>query len=384
MTLASQAVFTSRTPSPALSPPAAVAAVPAALDAQPPLAFLALQDQLKPNEIAYRRARLRGAQRFFGLDIHKEYALTFAVDAELNTVYGPVTVTWEHFDAWIKKTLTKDDAVVIEMTTNSWETHDHLLPHVHSVTIVHPPSVKLITDTPVMTDKKACEALAILLAAGLLRPVWVPDTKHREWRQLVATRHDRVVETTQAKNRLHAILHRHQLKPPKTSLPFSATQREWWLSLPLTLVEKLAVRQYLDTIEFNQKHIAEIEAVMVQELLADDRLPYLIQLPGISAVGAMTILAALGPVDRFPDDRYLVGYAGLGAASTPRARRKPLPTSPSRAGLTCARRWSPPLNMPNAFIPTGSGCSASFPPALASRRQWWPSLANCWYLSGTS
>jgi len=289
-----------------LAPPAA------GLDTQERLTFLALQDQLKPNEIAYRRARLRGAKRFFGLDIHKDYALAFAVDAELTPAYGPVTVTWERFAAWIKKTLTPTDAVVIEMTTNSWETHDQLLPHVHSVTVVHPPSVKLITASPVMTDKKACEALAILLAAGLLRPVWVPDTKHREWRQLVATRHDRVVETTQAKNRLHAILHRHQLKAPKTSLPFSATHREWWLSLPVSPVEKLAVRQYLDTLEFNQKHIAEIEAVMVQELLTDDRLPYLIQLPGIGAVGAMTILAAIGPIDRFPDDRYLVGYAGLG------------------------------------------------------------------------
>ena len=312
MTLVSPDVSLSRTSNPEWSPPAVGGVRSAALDAQLPRTFLALQDQLKPNEIAYRRARLRGARRFFGLDIHKEYALTFAVDAELNPVYGPVTVTWERFDAWIKKTLTQEDAVVIEMTTNSWETHDHLLPHVHSVTVVHPPHLKLITDSPVMTDKKACEALAILLAAGLLRPVWVPDTKHREWRQLVATRHDRVVETTQAKNRLHAILHRHQLKPPKTSLPFSATQREWWLSLPLSPVEKLAVQQYLDTLAFNQKHIAEIEAVMVQELLADDRLPYLIQLPGISAVSAMTILAAIGPIDRFPDDRYLVGYAGLG------------------------------------------------------------------------
>jgi hypothetical protein len=82
-------------------------------------AFMALQGQLQSNEIAYRRARLRGATRFFGLDIHKEYALASAVDGELNFVYGPVTVTWERFPAWIKKTLTKEDAVTIEMTTSA-------------------------------------------------------------------------------------------------------------------------------------------------------------------------------------------------------------------------------------------------------------------------
>ena len=282
-------------------------------ESHPPLAFLALQGHLKPNEVAYRRARLRGAKRFFGLDIHKEYALASAVDGELNFVYGPVTITWERFPAWVKKTLTKDDAVTIEMTTNSWDTYDQLVDHCHSVTVVHPPDVKLITDSPVMTDKKACEALAMLLAAGLLRPVWVPDEKHRQWRHLVATRHDRVVGTTQAKNRLHSILHRHQLQKPKTTVPFSPSQREWWLALPLSSVEKLSVQQWLDTIAFNQQHITQIEAVMMQELLADDRMPYLIQLPGIGVVCAMTILSAIGPIDRFPDERHLVGYAGLGA-----------------------------------------------------------------------
>ena len=312
MTQITTAISSTQSANAPLAPPAMDTVPPESVDLQQRQTLLALQHQLEPNEITYRRARLRGAQRFFGLDIHKDYALTFAVDADLGPVYGPVTVTWERFDAWINKTLTPTDAVVIEMTTNAWETHDHLLPHVHSVTIVHPPSVKLITAAPVMTDKKACEALAMLLAAGLLRPVWVPDAKHREWRQLVATRYDRVVETVQAQNRLHAILHRHQLQGPAGKKLFSASQRDWWLNLPLSPVEKLAVRQALDTLAFSQKHIAEIEAVMAQELLADERMPYLLQLPGIGVVGGMTILAALGPIDRFPDDRNVVGYAGLG------------------------------------------------------------------------
>jgi hypothetical protein len=122
-----------------------------------------------------------------------------------------------------------------------------------------------------------------------------------------------VVDTTQAKNRLHAVLHRHQWARPKTTVPFAPSQREWWLALPLSPVEALAVRQWLDTIAFNQGHIAQIEAIMVQELLADDRMPYLIQLSGFGVVGAMTVLAAIGPIARFPDERHLVGYAGLGA-----------------------------------------------------------------------
>ncbi len=36
-------------------------------------------------------------------------------------------------------------------------------------------------------------------------------------------------------------------------------------------------------------------------------------LPGISIVTAQTILAAIGDIQRFPNAKKLVGYAGLGA-----------------------------------------------------------------------
>ena len=54
-----------------------------------------------------------------------------------------------------------------DVTTNTWTMVDWLRPHVESVTVVHPPHVKLITKAKVMTDKKASLALAKLHAAGL-------------------------------------------------------------------------------------------------------------------------------------------------------------------------------------------------------------------------
>ena len=42
-------------------------------------------------------------------------------------------------------------------------------------------------------------------------------------------------------------------------------------------------------------------------------MPYLVQLPGIALLSAMTILGAVGDITRFPSAKQLVGYAGLGA-----------------------------------------------------------------------
>jgi transposase len=42
--------------------------------------------------------------------------------------------------------------------------------------------------------------------------------------------------------------------------------------------------------------------------------PYLMQLPGFGIIVVMTVLAAIGDVTRFPTDKKLVGYSGLGAS----------------------------------------------------------------------
>jgi transposase len=275
------------------------------------LALLAFGEADLP-EITQRRVHFRNVQRFFGLDIHRDYMVAAAVDRELRVVCGPTRVTWDKFEAWIAQHLNSRDAIVVEMTTNTWKVHDLLIEHVHSVTVVHPPHIKLITQMPVMNDKKAAEALAILHAAGLLRGVWVPDQTVRDRRQLVAQRWDRVRAATQAKNRLHSILFRHQMDKPDSAVPFSDSQRDFWKSLPVSPVEKLAIELDLETIDLTNTQRERLEALMTQEALKDDRVPFLMQLPGIASIGALTILGAIGPIERFPTAKNLVGYSGLG------------------------------------------------------------------------
>jgi hypothetical protein len=51
-----------------------------------------------------------------------------------------------------------------------------------------------------------------------------------------------------------------------------------------------------------------------QEAATEERVPLLVQLPGIAMLNALAILAAIGPIERFEDAKHLVGYAGLGAS----------------------------------------------------------------------
>lgn len=112
--------------------------------------------------------------RFIGLDLHKHYLIAIAVDPAGAHVGGPWRVTLEHFDAWARQHLTRLDAVAVEITTNTYTVYDALRPLVHSVTVVHPPHLALITRVPVKTDNRAALVLAQFLAKGMLSALSIP------------------------------------------------------------------------------------------------------------------------------------------------------------------------------------------------------------------
>lgn len=249
-------------------------------------------------------------KRFIGLDIHKEYFVAVGVNPQREVIFGPQKVSNYQLDDWIERYLTQEDAVVLEMTTNTYLFYDSLLPYVHSVIAVHPPNVALVTNAQVKTDKKAALALAQLHAVGLLTGVWIPPQNVRDLRSLIAQRDKMVRLSTIAKNRLHAILHRKHLI--LSEKPFAPEQRSWWESLPLSATEQFLVHSDLDTLEFARKQLEQIETCLKQESAQDERIPLLIQLPGVGMFSAITIISAIGDITRFPSAKKLVGYAGLG------------------------------------------------------------------------
>ena len=251
------------------------------------------------------------AKRFMGLDIHKAYFVATAVDAKQEKVYGPKRVTNEKLAEWIGKVLTPEDAVVLEMTTNTWHMVDALEPHVHSVTVVHPPHVKLIVKARVMNDKKASHALAMLHAARLLVGVWVPPKEVRDLRALVAQRYKMCKLAVTAKCRLQNVLHREHIVPPEGMDLYSQAAKEWWLSLPLSTFERFRLGSDLDTLDFANDQLRSLTDCLGALAAQDERAHLLAHLPGFGKIIIMTVLSAIGDISRFPSAKHLVGYAGF-------------------------------------------------------------------------
>ena len=258
---------------------------------------------------------VQGFSRFIAIDIHKHYLMIGGIDAQQRIVLPPRKVELHRWLDWAAANLRTTDAVVLEATTNAWTIYDQVVKLVGRAVVVHPAKVKLIAEARVKTDRVDVLTLAKLLRADMLPEVWVPPTHVRDLRALLSHRRRLVVLQTTAKNRLQSVLHRLNLKPPKGEL-FAHKQRGWWDELELSTTERLRVDQDLATLAHVKAQIQTVDAELRRLSTSEEwaeQVPYLVQLPGIGLLTAMTLLGAVGDITRFGSAKQLVGYAGLGA-----------------------------------------------------------------------
>jgi len=257
---------------------------------------------------------LTPAIRYIGLDVHKQYAVAAGVDKHQQIILSPRRIPLGELGTWAVKMLQSTDVVVLEAMFNTWQLHDQLTPLVAAVVVANPVRIARVKEPGVKTDPGDALFLARLLASGMLPTVWVPPVVVRELRALVNHRERLVAERTRTRSRLRAVLLRHGIEPPSGEL-FSASKRSWWDGLPLSPTERLQLHHYLVTLDGLKPLILEAEAELYrlsQQEPWREQVAFLIQLPGIQVLSAMVLLAAIGDVNRFPKDRFLVGYAGPG------------------------------------------------------------------------
>ena len=208
------------------------------------------------------------------------------------------------------QSLCASDRVVLEVTGNAWEIARILEPHVGEVLVVHPGDTG-IRQARAKTDRLDARALAKLLAAGSLDGLWMPDEQTRALRRRLARRSQLVKARTRAKNECHAVLVRRLIKKPAVSDLFGLAGRKWLREVELPVEERETVDGCLRQIEFLDQEIAEVEQQIARDALGSPQVKRLMTVPGVNVIVAATFLAAVGDIDRFPDQRKLVGYLGL-------------------------------------------------------------------------
>ena len=276
--------------------------------------------------------------RFIAFDIHKHYALAAGLSRDGDIVLPPRKIPNDRLPRWAADHLLPSDRVVIEATTNAWHVYDLLAPLVAEVKVANPIRVKQIAQARTKTDKRDALILAHLLTANLIPEVWVPPVHVRELRHLVSQRRQLVRMHTKIVNRMHSISHRYHLGHPKGKR-FQEKDMPW--RERLSPMERFQLDLDLETQKYLKGQIDRLTDKLAelshQEPWASQAM-YLMQMPGFGVITAMTVLAAIGDISRFPTPKHLVSYAGLAPGvdqSGTKNRAKPI-TKEGRKEL----RWA--------------------------------------------
>ena len=255
----------------------------------------------------------RGYKRYLALDIHREYILVGGQNEDQEWVLMPRRVSIPKFPEWAAKNLHQGDIVVLETTTNVWETYDVVASLVSRVLVANASSVGEIVGARVKTDKEDIKRLLRLLIGGIVPEVWVPPTHVRELRAFISYRNRLVATGAMIRNRLQSLLHKHNLMLPEEGI----LDQAWWdAQASISPLEKMQIGQELAMLDEIGKHKAAVDEELGRQFTSKRWGPQairLVQLPGVGVVVAMTVLSAIGEIARFESARKLVGYAGLGA-----------------------------------------------------------------------
>lgn len=251
--------------------------------------------------------------RLIGLDVHQEFAQVAVLEDGQVHHLGRITTTPAALRIFAQ-TLCPDDRVVLEATCNTYAIVRLLQQHVARVIVSNPLRTRAIAEAKIKTDKVDAEVLVRLLASGWLPDVWIPDDQTQTLRQQVAHRARLVQQQTRLKNRVHGILHRNLVPGcPRRDLFGKAGCR--WLgqhALPmLPLHEQVTVEATLREFDLVAAEVARAEQALAAVALEQPEVRRLMTTPGVDAMIALTIIAAIGDIHRFRSPAKLVSYFGL-------------------------------------------------------------------------
>jgi transposase len=248
--------------------------------------------------------------RTIGLDVHREFCEVAILEGGAVSARGRIPTTPEALRLFAQG-LAATDEVALEATVNTFAIARLLEEHVARVVISNPMRTRAIAEAKVKTDKVDARVLAELLAAGYLPGIWRPDEELQALRRLVSRRSAIVRERTRLKNQVQAILHRNLLPRCPAADLFGKKGRAWLAEQPLPPDEEIAVGSALRRLDVAGEELALVERELAQVGLTSEQVKRLLTIPGVDRTVALSLVAAVGEIDRFPSSRHLVSYLGL-------------------------------------------------------------------------
>jgi transposase len=248
---------------------------------------------------------------FIGVDLHRKFMVVCVMD-ESGRVVRTDRLYLEDVDGVLEyfAAMPAGSEVVMEATM-SWMWLTDLLGDLGlKAHLANPRAVRLIAESRCKTDKIDARILADLLRTNYLPEAYSAPLEVRDRRMLLRHRQFLVKCRTAAKNSVHAILVRYNVHLEATDI-FGGKGMEMLKALDLLEPARWIVDSLLECIGFQNERIKKVEGELRRCLEPDERVEWLMSLPGVGELSAYFVVAEIGTIERFIRPAKLVSYCGL-------------------------------------------------------------------------
>jgi transposase len=249
--------------------------------------------------------------RYVGIDVGKQRCRAAVMD-QTGSIIDEFVFANNHqgIEGLVSK-VTMDDKVVMGSTGSVWANLYNTLDDKHvPVVLANPLKTKAIASARIKSDKVYARILAHLLRADLVAESYVPPKELREIRALVRHRTSIVKNRTMVKNRVHTLIDKYGLEHGYSDL-FGKKGLQWLRTLELSALDRLMLDNHLQHIESLNEQIKRVNEEVHSRASQDEDVRLLLSMTGIDVYTALLVRSEIGCIQRFPDYKKLVSWAGV-------------------------------------------------------------------------
>jgi transposase len=262
---------------------------------------------------------------YVGVDLHnKSWHVTIRT-FDLELFSGSIPGTWDALRFLLARYSGHPIKVVYEAGYFGFWLHD-LLAEYGAECIVTPPSlIPQQAGNRVKTDRLDSRKLALYLAKGLLKRVWVPSPQEVAERQVGRTRRQLVRDRVRVQQRIKALFRCYGLPLPEQTGKWSHrfVEHLGCLKFAHRWVEE-SLRSLLEQYQFFTAQIGR-QTQLLKKLAETERyrqrVKILRSIPGVGLIVAMELLLELQDMERFRRAEELAAYVGLTPSQDSSAER---------------------------------------------------------------
>ena len=259
-----------------------------------------------------------GDRKYVGLDVHKATIAVAVADEGRGEVrsYGTIKNTPEAVAKLVARLGPAGRlACCYEAGPCGYGLQRQLAGLGASCTVEAPSLIPTRPGERVKTDRRDAEKLARLLRAGELAPVWVPDAEHEALRDLSRAREAARDDRHRARQRLGKLLLRLGVAEPSGTKRWTQAYHAWLAELRLEQpLQQVVLEDAIEAVEAGTARLKKLEREIKAAAATGRHAPLIAALQSLRGVGlvtAVTLVAELGDLGRFPAPRPLMAYLGL-------------------------------------------------------------------------